>query len=237
MTETSAGDLVHQFFPGTGMTYDHMVNLCTIGFDGWWKKKMVERIPGSPAGIMDQACGTGILTIKIAQTFPGCRVVGVDVLEEYLDIAKAKVRALKVGNVEFFLGRAEEVRPRGTFDCITSSYLAKYADLPSLTRSIEGMLSPGGSLIMHDFTYPSNRQFAAVWEFYFRLLQAAGAWKYPQWRPIFYGLPGLIRKTNWVNDLTVHLKENGFRDIDRKSLTFGTSAIIMARKVRTVRTR
>jgi demethylmenaquinone methyltransferase/2-methoxy-6-polyprenyl-1,4-benzoquinol methylase len=63
MIEDDGIALVHEFFPGTGTTYDHMVNLCTIGFDHWWKKKMLEKIPEGSTRIMDQACGTGILTL------------------------------------------------------------------------------------------------------------------------------------------------------------------------------
>ncbi len=45
-------DLVHRFFSGTGPTYDHMVNLWTIGFDIWWKKRILEKIPGPFLNLM-----------------------------------------------------------------------------------------------------------------------------------------------------------------------------------------
>jgi demethylmenaquinone methyltransferase/2-methoxy-6-polyprenyl-1,4-benzoquinol methylase len=230
MEGNSGVELVHPFFSGTGPTYDFMVNLCTLGFDRFWKEEILEKIPKGSIRILDQACGTGILTFKIARKFPRSRVIGVDLLEEYLSIAKEKARRQNVENVEFILGRAEEVLLHENFDCITSSYLAKYAKLGSLTRNVRKMLRSGGFLVMHDFTYPPNHAFALLWEFYFRILQSAGRWKYPQWRPILDGLPRLLRETKWVTELVRFLRENAFSDISMQSLTFGTSAIVTAKK-------
>lgn len=230
MNEDDGIALVHQFFPGTGATYDHMVNLCTVGFDHWWKRKMLENIPIESTRIMDQACGTGILTLKIARKFPDALIIGVDVTEEYLAIAKEKAARMTLDNVHFILGRAEDVLLDQKFDCVMSSYLAKYARIGSLIRNVKNMLRAGGIPIMHDFTYPTNHAFARVWETYFKLLQSAGAWKYPQWRAIFDGLPGLLRETKWTDELVNSLLENGFSDIAKKSLTFDTSAIVTARR-------
>lgn len=223
-------ELVHRFFSGTGPTYDRVVNLCTFGADIWWKKIILGKIPKGSTRIMDQGCGTGILTFQIAREFPHSHVVGVELRDEYLNLARKKARALRLDNVEFILGRAEDVLPEETFDCITSSYLAKYVELEVLIRNIKKMLQNGGVLVMHDFTYPRNRTVASIWEFYLRLLQMVGNWKYPQWLEIYYRLPKFLRETKWVMDLTRILKENAFSDIHTQSLTFGTSAIVRARK-------
>ncbi len=223
-------DIVRQFFPGTGMTYDHVVNLCTLGFDRGWKQKMLENIPSGSARIMDQACGTGILTFKIAQKFPRSRIVGVDVTDEYLQIAKEKAGNLGLKNVEFILGRAEDVLLQQGFDCITSSYLAKYAELGILIPNIRTMLCDGGALIMHDFTYPANRNVALLWELYFKLLQTVWPRRYPEWKAVFNGLPGFLRETTWVSELAGALQASNFLDTAVQYLTFGTAAVVTARK-------
>lgn len=224
-------EIVHKFFSGTGPTYDYMVNLLTLGFDLLWKKKILEKIPQRPVRIIDQACGTGILTLKIARKFPRCRVIGVELREEYLNIAKEKTRALKLNNLEFILGRAEDVLLDDGFDCITSSYLAKYADFGSLIPNAKKMLRDGGLLIIHDFTYPPSRIFAGIFELYFKLMQTVGSRNYPQWRMIFYGLPELLRETEWVGDLVSALQENDFSHINIEPFTLGVSTIITARKL------
>lgn len=226
----SDGERVHRFFSGTGPSYDRIVNIFTFGFDIWWKQKILESIPSDSAQIIDHACGTGILTFKIAKRFPSARVVGIELREEYLDIAKQKSKALSLNNVEFMLGRAEDILLDGCFDCITSSYLAKYAQFEALIENSREMLRNEGVFIMHDFTYPSGRAFARLWEFYFRLLQTLGSRKYPQWKTVFFELPLLLRETQWVTRLLRSLKENAFSDITSRYLTFGTSNIVTARK-------
>ncbi|KAF0214760.1 MAG: ubiquinone/menaquinone biosynthesis [Geobacteraceae bacterium] len=222
--------VVYRFFSGTGFSYDQVAAVCTCGFDRYWKKRIIAGIPAHPARILDQACGTGILTLEIARAFSGCRVTGVELRDEYLDIAKGKARSSGMGNVRFILGRAEDVMPGEEYDCITSSYLAKYAELGPLIANAGKMLRPGGLIIMHDFTYPANPVFLFLWHAYFQLLRTVGSRVYPEWRTVFHELPAFLRQSTWLSEALATLREYGFCDITSESLTFGTSAIVTARK-------
>ena len=230
MERSEGARIVHRFFDGTGATYDRVVRLCTYGADTWWKHSMLGRIPKGSKTILDQACGTGILTIKIARRFPLCRVTGVDMEEEYLAVARKKVLLLGLTNVDFIAGRAEDVFLDRHFDCICSSYLAKYADLNVLVARAKSMLREGGRVIMHDFTYPRIRAFVAVWRLHFVLLQTVGPRLYPEWQPAFDGLPALLSQSTWVEDLAALLQANGFSNINVDSLSFGAAAIVTGKK-------
>ena len=230
MTDTRK-ELVQRLFQGTGDTYDFMVILGTFGFDRLWKKKILAMIPTHPGRILDLACGTGIVTFAIARTFPDCHVIGVDMTREYLDVARAKAERLKLPNVEFLHQRAEEVFFDEPFDCVTASYLAKYANLQILTKNIKGLLKENGLFIMHDFTYPSNPIVASLWELYFKLQQIIGIRFYPQWRTIYHELPNLVRDTTWLPDLTTLLRRYDYTEIHVEVLTFGSAAIVTARNV------
>ncbi len=221
---------VQRFFSGTGPTYDWMVNAATFGIDRRWKRRIVDLIPPAAGRVLDLACGTGISTLAIADRLPDCRVVGVELRQEYLDIARAKIARAGRRNVELALGRAEDYRSETPFDCVVSSYLAKYADLKSLTRSTKDMLEPGGLLLMHDFTFPPGAFLVRLFRLYFFLLQHLGSPLFPSWREIFYGLPKLIEETRWVPELTEALRETGFVDIRMEYLTAYGSAIVTARK-------
>jgi len=229
MDQGHSSELVHRFFDHTGATYDRIARLCTFGADIQWKRRIIEKLPADPARILEQACGTGILTTKIALAHPLCDVVAVDMEEEYLDVAKEKARLLGLSNVRFILGRAEDVMPQGPFDCIVSSYLAKYVDLAVLVAHAAKALAPGGVLVMHDFTYPRNHAFLRLWLFYFTLLQTFGSRLFPEWRPAFEGLPALLRDTRWVDELCGLLSRDVFSQVRVERLTFGTAAIVAAR--------
>lgn len=223
-------DVVYRFFSGTGFSYDRVVVICTFGFDKLWKKRIVAEIPENPALVLDQGCGTGILTMDIARRFPRCEVVGVELRDEYLSLAREKAASAGVENIRFLLGRAEDVTPGGSFDCVVSSYLAKYAELETLAANARKMLRPGGVVIMHDFTCPSNQVYLLIWRAHFRLLRALGAILWPEWRTVFNELPEFICRSAWVSEVRAALEENAFCDISIKSLTFGASAIITARR-------
>ena len=221
-------ELVERFFRGTGSSYDFMVAAATFGIDALWKRRIVERIPPGAQRILDLACGTGISTLAIARRFPASRVVGVELREEYLAIARAKLRRYE--NVELVLSRAEDYRSEQPFDCISSSYLAKYADLPLLVRNCGSMLKEAGVLLMHDFTFPPKRHLVALWRLYFVLLRVIGGAFFPAWREIYRGLPQLIEETRWVPELEHALGESGFSGIRTDYLTAYGSAIVSARR-------
>ena len=220
--------LIERFFSGTGSTYDLMVNAATFGIDGLWKRRIVACIPGGAQRILDLACGTGISTLAIARRFPQSRIVGVELRDEYLSLARAKFSRLGVKNVEFVLSRAEDYRSSEPFDCICSSYLAKYADLERLVPSCRSMLKPGGVLVTHDFTFPPNAWLVAVWRVYFKALQTVGGALYPSWREIYHGLPRLIEQSDWVQELERLLVASGFSEVRTESLTAYGSAIVTA---------
>jgi len=228
MSTSSGVEIANRFFEGTGRSYGLIVRLCTLGFDMWWKERLLRKIPPNPARIVDQACGTGILTFKIARRFPSCRVTGVEMRSEYLDLARAKVKALKLCNVDFLLGRAEEVVVEGPVDCVISSYLAKYAEPRSLIPNAASMLRRGGVMALHDFTYPRGLFFTRLWKFYFRILHRLGSPLFPEWKTAFCELPGFLRQSRWVPEVVAELRGNDFHRIRSESLTWGASAIVTA---------
>jgi demethylmenaquinone methyltransferase/2-methoxy-6-polyprenyl-1,4-benzoquinol methylase len=155
----------------------------------------------------------------------------VELRDEYLQVAREKIRRLGLNNVELVLCRAEDFRTATRFDCITSSYLAKYAELPLLTRNCRDMLRPGGVLMMHDFTYPPKPALIATFRLYFMVMKHTVARVFPAWREIYEGLPRLIEETQWLATLQDALARNRFSDVRLEYLTLYGSAIVHAVKM------
>lgn len=221
-------ETAHRFFAGTASTYDLCVDLCTLGMDRWWKKKILRKVPGAPGHMLDQACGTGILTLLLARSFTSCRITGVDLHREYLDLAARKARALGLKNVHWVQGRAEEVIFREQYDFITSSYLAKYADMDLLVQGAGKMLRQGGVLAVHDFSYPRSRFLSGALGIYFRIMRTSGSRAFPQWKIVFNELEAFLKQSRWVSELTSSLEKNGFSMITTEHLTMGFATIVSA---------
>jgi demethylmenaquinone methyltransferase / 2-methoxy-6-polyprenyl-1,4-benzoquinol methylase len=229
--ENARVELVERFFTGTGSSYDLVVRLGTLGFDSYWKRRILAKVPPSQA-ILDLACGTGIVTFALARRNPQARLVGVDVTEDYLQVARKKARDLGA-NVEFIHADAETVVLQGRFDCITSSYIPKYVDANKLLENITPVLRPGGMIVLHDFLYPRHPLARKIWHGYNRMLNFVGRRLFPEWQEVFdNNLTDLIVRSNWLEEFAMAFREHGYADIEIERLTFGSAAIISATKKR-----
>lgn len=217
--------LAKQFFGKNAQSYEKVVNLTTFGRDAYWKEEILKRIPRCDS-ILDLACGTGLLTFKIAKKFPDSKITAVDLTEEYLMIAKAKLKPSQ--KISFLLCDAEKIALDDTFDCITSSYIPKYCNPEILLERCLCHLKPGGKIILHDFVYPKNKVTRSMWNLYFVILNVIGLFV-PSWKGVFKNLPKLIRSINWVDKYKDVMERKGL-DVETRYLTFGTSAILAGMK-------
>ena len=75
--------------------------------------------------VLDLGTGSGAIALAIAQERPRARILGVDVSENALDIARENARRLNITNVEFALADwydgAEATWPGGPFDLVASN--------------------------------------------------------------------------------------------------------------------
>jgi ubiquinone/menaquinone biosynthesis C-methylase UbiE len=61
------------------------------------------------AKLLDLACGSGPLTMKLAKEFPEYDFLGCDFNEQATELANRKAKAQKIGNVSFHAGPAEKL--------------------------------------------------------------------------------------------------------------------------------
>ena len=45
-------ELAERFFLGNAESYDHIARLSTLGLDGWWKHKILKKIPKTAKRIL-----------------------------------------------------------------------------------------------------------------------------------------------------------------------------------------
>jgi len=225
MLTESAKNLVPKFFDETGITYDGVILYGMLGKDKFCKTMILQQIAnGNP--VLDLACGTGILTRKIAEKFPNAKIVGIDITKSYLDVAKKNSNSFD--NISFILDDAEEFKLDSKFDCITASYLPKYCDPEILVKNCVAHLKPGGKIIFHDFTYPKNPSVRGLWNFFLTFLRLVGCF-IPSWKDALIGLPKLIRRTKWLDSYSDVMGKNGLK-VSCQYLTYGASAILTGTK-------
>ncbi len=210
------------FNKSNALSYDELVKFTTFGQDYYWKRKMLNKI-STKGLILDLACGTGILSSMLKKE--GHVAFGIDLTYEYLKISK------KRDSDYFCINGIAEFLPfkNNYFDCIISSYLPKYSNLPRLINECFRVLKNGGIIMLHDFIFPIRLIFREMWKLYFKILRLSGR-LLKNWSKVFKELDLLIMSTDWYDTLPKILINHGFTQITSETLTLETAAIISAKK-------
>jgi SAM-dependent methyltransferase len=118
---------------------------CATRSPAAWRDLLLEHLPPAPARVADLGCGTGTLSVLLAEE--GYDVTGVDLSPEMVMRARAKAAG---HTATFAVGDAAEPDlPTGSFDVVLSRHVLWALPDPAagLARWVE-LLAPGGRLLL-----------------------------------------------------------------------------------------
>jgi demethylmenaquinone methyltransferase / 2-methoxy-6-polyprenyl-1,4-benzoquinol methylase len=109
----------NKFHAGTGAMFNEIANrydtlnrILSFGMDDWWRTQLVKSLGTRkpPKQVLDLATGTGDVAIRIAKTYPACRIIGLDPSERMIEVAKEKVASENLSErIHFSIGNAESL--------------------------------------------------------------------------------------------------------------------------------
>jgi ubiquinone/menaquinone biosynthesis C-methylase UbiE len=115
--------------------------------------------PKAGERILDEACGGGMLSLKIAER--GCEVHGIDMSDDAIKSAKRLAEREGIA-CEFEVGNAEDLPyPDGYFDkSVCSSSLEHFKDDIKALKEACSVLKPNGSVVLttDSFTYQISNE-------------------------------------------------------------------------------
>ena len=144
---------VHDAFARIADRYVLTNHVLSCGMDIIWRKIVTARIrKWNPSRLLDVASGTGDLALEVQDQCPKCEVIASDFCAEMLAHAASRgmlktvvADALKLPFVD------------GEFDVVTVAFgLRNMADYSAALREMHRVLSPGGRLLILDFSLPSG---------------------------------------------------------------------------------
>ncbi|MDP3730594.1 MAG: malonyl-ACP O-methyltransferase BioC [Candidatus Omnitrophota bacterium] len=104
---------------------------------------------GGIARILEIGCGTGNYTRFLAEKFSEARVIAVDKSKKMVEIAKKKLAGK---GIEFIVADAEDLRPEGEFDLITSNAALQWLkDFESTMLNYKNALAENGVIAFSMF--------------------------------------------------------------------------------------
>ena len=154
--------LNERIFTTIAPRYDGANRVLSFDLDRRWKRRLVEALPAWPAPTLaDLACGTGDLTALLAARYPDGQVLGIDLTEAMLEIARRRCVAPNVKFARGDMGRTG--LPAESVDGVAGGYaLRNAADLREVLEEIRRILKPGGLAAFLDFSKPSNPFFRQI---------------------------------------------------------------------------
>ncbi|MCA9052480.1 MAG: class I SAM-dependent methyltransferase [Planctomycetaceae bacterium] len=170
---------IEGFFDGLSGEYAGAIERCFPRYrEMLWA--VLEYLPDNlpVRSILDLGCGTGNLSVLMAERYPEASLTVVDLSAESLEVCRRRVApltTLQVCEADF---RALDYAP-GAFDLIVSSIAVHHLELlekRQLFQQIFGWLSPGGVFTFADqFRGVTRELYARHIENWHKLTQAAGS--------------------------------------------------------------
>src|SRR5215211_3952546 len=126
--------------------YDHPANT----FWGRYGRQTVERLRLAPGQrVLDVCCGSGASAIPAAETVgPTGAVVGVDLAENLLSLARSKAKERGLTNIEFRSGDMTQLPfEKGSFDVVVCVFGIFFVpDMEAALRELKRVLRTGGKV-------------------------------------------------------------------------------------------
>lgn len=228
------GEKIQQMFGAIAPRYDFLNRLLSFGIDRRWRKKAVRLLKYREGSrILDVATGTGDVALEIARRTPASvRITGADFCREMVELGEIKVSASPYsGRIDFKVAPCEDLPfADDTFDSITIAFgIRNVVDRRLGLAEMWRVLSPGGRLIILEFSTPRSLLFRQIYYFYFRRLLPVVGGMFSRYNAYKY-LPDSVLEFPSQADFAAMIEAAGFRSVHVKELTFGIASIYVGDK-------
>jgi demethylmenaquinone methyltransferase/2-methoxy-6-polyprenyl-1,4-benzoquinol methylase len=233
--EQTKKEQVEEMFDSIAPTYDKLNHILSLNIDRIWRRRVMRIVRRSKAvKIMDVATGTGDLAIAMAKRVDRTQILGVDLSEEMLAVARQKVQ--KQGLEERIMlekGDAENLTmvADGSIDAVTVAFgVRNFENMERGLREMWRTLRDGGKLVVLEFSIPKNRFIRWIYAQYsHRIIPRIGSLISKDKRAYVY-LPESVDEFPSPERFTEMLHEAGFKSVKRRSQSFGIAHIYEAIK-------
>jgi len=223
---------VRDMFSGVAGRYDLLNHLLSFNIDKYWRTRTVAEVRPvlhrPNARVLDLCCGTGDLLIELEKSARR-PLAGSDFCHPMLTGASAKIQRKRFSSTLYESDALQMPLRDASLDLVTVAFgVRNFANYRKGFVEMRRVLKPGGVAAVLEFSQPPNRAFAALYGFYSKhilprigaLISGSGAaYKY---------LPESVRKFPNAEDLTVVLRECGFKEVRFVRMTFGIVALHIA---------
>ena len=233
-TDQTKKEEVREMFDNIAPKYDLLNHTLSMSIDRVWRRRVVGEVRrAKPGRILDVATGTGDLAIAMARRIRDVQVLGVDLSEQMLAVARRKIEARGLdGRIVLDRGDAERLAVAdASVDVATVAFGGgNFGDLGAGLRERARTIKPGGKVVILEFSRPRNRVFRALYEFYsYKILPRIGGLVSRDKRAYEY-LPASVGEFPAPEEFMAMMARAGFRNCRARSQSFGIAQIYIGER-------
>jgi len=229
MEDTNKKSQVRRIFDSISHRYDFLNHFLSAGIDFYWRKKAIQ-LSGMSAQtkLLDIACGTGDFAITAKKS--GIEnIFGADLSFNMLSLFNKKVSWINgkvVESVAEHLPFKDE-----SFTNITVAFgVRNFYDIPKAFQSFHRILSLNGKVTVLEFRLPTNPLVRNFYLFYFNKVLPFIGRLISKDNEAYTYLPESVGEFDRKVDLVSLFKQCGFARVERHSLSFGLTQVVIAEK-------
>ena len=224
---------VERMFDHIAPAYDRLNHTLSWGIDRAWRRRAIRWLrPFAPQRIMDVATGTGDFALLACRMLRPAELVGTDISEGMMQVARQKVREAGLdGRIRFRREDCEALTfADATFDAVTVAFgIRNFEHLDRGLREMCRVLRPGGHLVILELSTPERFPMRQLYRLYSRLIPLAGRLISHDHSAYTY-LPESIRAFPQGEVMQQSIRRAGFSEVKFQRLTAGICTLYMATK-------
>ena len=219
---------VEVMFDNISGKYDFLNHALSLNLDKYWRRVAVSTLRNMPVtSLLDVATGTGDMIKPALKLKPG-RIVGIDLSEGMLRVARKKFpNNYGDTTIEFIKGDSENLPfDDNQFDAETVAFgVRNFENTIKGLSEMNRLLKPGGKIVVLEFSRPSSFPFRNIYQFYFKHLLPRFGRLVSKDKEAYTYLPESVNTFPEREEFTGIMEKAGFRDCKVRQLTFGVVSV------------
>ncbi len=220
---------VATMFNNISGTYDFLNHFLSLGIDVLWRKKAIKELVAiKPRIMLDVATGTGDFAFEAIKTLKPEKIIGVDISEGMLDVARKKINERNLSHIfSVQMGDSEGLQfSDDHFDAITVAFgVRNYQNLEKGLADMYRVLKPEGKIVILEFSKPRAFPVKQGYNFYSNQVLPFFGKLFSKDKSAYTYLPESVAAFPDGDDFIKLMDKVGFKKSKDIRLSFGICAI------------
>ena len=224
---------VEAMFDNIANEYDRFNYLASFNIDRIWRKRAISSLkPFAPRNVLDIATGTGDLALLIEKIFKPESIIGCDISEGMMQVAREKCRRRGITNIRFEKEDCTALSyPDNSFDALTSSFgVRNFQELEKALGEMHRVLRPGGHLVILELSSPTKFPMKQLFPVYAKYVMPTLGRLFSKDAKAYRYLPESIAAFPQGEVMQGILEKVGFSKVEFRRYTGGICTFYLATK-------